>query len=87
MLLYWLTLGVVAAVVVVLAGYLVAIAVQLWHTRRNVARLADALEDVGERTSPLPEKVGTIAGALDRVEEGFSGVERHLVGVANLLES
>lgn len=87
MLLYWLTLTLVAAVIVVLAGYLIAIAVQLWRTRRNVARLADALEEVGERTAPLPEKVGAVAGALGRIDEGFGGVERHLVGVADLLES
>ena len=87
MLLYWLTLGVVAAVVVVLAGYLIAIAVQLWRTRRNVALLADALETVGERTAPLPEKVETIAGALARIDDGFGSVERQLASVADLLES
>lgn len=87
MLLYWLTLGVAAAVVVVLAGYLIAIAVQLWRARRNVALLADALETVGERTAPLPEKVQAIAGALGRIDDGFGSVGRQLTGVTDLLES
>lgn len=87
MVLYWLTLGVVAAVVLVLAGYLVAVAYQLWRTRRNVAELADALETVGERTAPVPERIDAIGGALVRVEEGFGGVEDHLSAVAALLES
>lgn len=87
MLLYWLTLGVVTAVVVVLAGYLIAIAVQLWRARRNVALLADALETVGERTAPLPEKVQAISGVLGQIDDGFGSVERQLAGVADLLES
>lgn len=87
MFLYWTTLAVVAAVVVVLAGYLIAIAVQLGRTRRNVALLADELEKVGERTGPLPDKIGEIHRALRRVEGGFEAVDGHLSGVAELLES
>lgn len=78
MLLYWLTLAVTAAVILVLAGYLIAIAYMLVRARRNVARIADALEEIAELTDPLEDGVGTIAGALETMEEGFASVDSRM---------
>lgn len=75
MLLYWLTLAVVGAVILVLAGYLVAIAYMLVQAKRNVARIADALEEIAVLTEPLEGGVGAVAGALETIEDGFASVD------------
>lgn len=75
MLLFWLTLAVTGAVVLVLAGYLIAIAVALVGAKRNVAGIADALEEVAGRTDPLEGGVEAIAGALETMEVGFASVD------------
>lgn len=82
MALYWLTLATVAAVVLALAGYLIAIAWALARARANVRRIADALEAIAGHTGPLEEKVGTIGGAIGRLVEGFEEVDGHLAGAA-----
>lgn len=78
MLLYWLTLAVAGAVILVLAGYLIAIAVMLVRAKRNVARIADALEEIAVLTDPLEGRVGSIAGALETIEGGFASVDRRM---------
>lgn len=78
MLLYWLTVAVVAAVVLALAGYLVAIAAALWSARRNVAELADELERIADHTAPLAGEIGEVAAALERIEDGFAEADRRL---------
>lgn len=78
MILYWATLGVVAAIVLVLVVYLVAIAAALNKARKNVAALADGLEAVAGHTEPLAEKIGTIDQALEGSRMGFEAVDRHL---------
>lgn len=82
MILYWATLAVVLAVVLVLAGYLIAIAWALVQAKRNVAALADGLEAIAGHTDPLEEKIGTIAGALNDLVDGFGDVDDHLAGAA-----
>ncbi len=86
MILYWLTLGVVAAIVVVLVVYLVAIAIALNNARKNVAALADGLETVAGHTEPLAERIGTIDQALDGTRLGFEAAERHLGGAAEAFQ-
>lgn len=85
MVIYWLTLGVVAAVVLALAGYLIAIAFALWSARRNVAELADELERIADHTAPLADGIGQVAAALERVEEGFAESERRLTSLGDAL--
>lgn len=85
MLLYWLTVAVVAAVVLALAGYLVAIAAALWSARRNVAELADELERIADHTVPLAGEIGEVAAALERIEDGFAEADRRLSSVADAL--
>lgn len=86
MLLYWATLAVVAAVVVVLAGYLIAIAWALNAARRNVRQIADGLEAIAGHTEPLGEKIGTIAGAVGQLVEGFTAVDDDLGRAAEAFE-
>ena len=83
MVLVALTLIVAGLIVLALAGYLTAIAVELARARRNVARLADGLEGVAARGVPLGEKVDSIAGALHRLNDAFEGVD----GVAVIFDA
>lgn len=82
MLLYWLTLATVAAVVVALAGYLIAIAWALARARANVRKIADGLETIAGHTAPLREKIEAIGGAVGRLADGFGQVDAHLGGAA-----
>lgn len=85
MTLYWLTMGVVAAVVLALAGYLIAIAVALWAARRNVAELADELERIADHTAPLDGEIGEVAAALERIDDGFADADRRISATAEKL--
>ncbi len=78
MLITYLTAGVSLAIVLVLATYLILIAVALAGAMRNVSRLADGLEGIAADTDPLGEKIGTIAGVLGSLEEGFGDVDENL---------
>lgn len=86
MILYWLTMAVVLAVVLALAGYLIAIAIELIHAKRNVAALADGLEAVAGHTGPLDARVDAIAGALTELVEDFEAADENLAGVSRTFE-
>jgi hypothetical protein len=73
-----LTLITAGLVVVALAGYLIAIAWALLDTRRSVAAIADGLEAVRDHTTPLPEKLTTINGALGALLGGLETASGHL---------
>ena len=73
-----LTLITVALVVLALAGYLIAIAWALLDTRRSVAAIADGLQAVATHTTPLPEKLTTINGALGALLGGLEAAHRHV---------
>ena len=81
-----LTLITVALVVVALAGYLIAIVVQLMAAKRSVAAIADGLEAVAGHTDPLPEKLTTINGALVQLLTGLQAADRHLGRVATVFK-
>ncbi len=81
-----LTLITTALVVVALAGYLIAIAVQLMAARRSIAAIADGLEAVAGHTAPLPEKLTTINGALVQLLTGLQAADRHLGRVATVFK-
>ena len=81
-----LTLITTALVVVALAGYLIAIAVQLVAARRSIAAVADGLEVVAGHTAPLPEKLTTINGALVQLLTGLQAADRHLGRVATVFK-
>lgn len=83
--LYWLTLAVALAIILAVAGYLIAIARELARARGNVAKLADGLEAIAGHTDPLEERIGTIGGAVSRLADGFTEVDRHLGEVTEAL--
>ena len=87
MLLYWLTLAVVAAIVLALAGYLIAIAWALAKARSNVRQIADGLEAIAGHTDPLGEKIGTIAGAIGQIIEGFGTIDANLGRAAEAFDT
>lgn len=82
MILYWLTLAVALAIVLVLAGYLIAIAWALFQAKRNVARLADGLEAIAAQVAPAGERITTIDGALGQLVADITAVDQHLGGAA-----
>jgi cell division protein FtsL len=67
MLLVYLTIGIAAVIVLVLAGYLVAIAWTLAQAQRNVAQLADTLEGIAEATAALPQVIEEVDAAVAEV--------------------
>lgn len=81
-----LTLITVALVVLVLAGYLIAIAWALVNAKRSVAAIADGLEAVAGHTQPLPERLTTINGALTQLLSGLQAADRHLGRVATVFK-
>ena len=81
-----LTLFTVALVVLVLAGYLIAIAWALVNAKRSVAAIADGLEAVAGHTQPLPERLTTINGALSQLLTGLQAADRHLGRVATVFK-
>ena len=81
-----LTLITVALVVLVLAGYLIAIAWALVNAKRSVAAIADGLEAVAGHTQPLPERLTTINGALSQLLTGLQAADRHLGRVATVFK-
>jgi hypothetical protein len=81
-----LTLITVALVVVVLAGYLIAIAWCLNDARRTIGAIADGLEAVAGHTQPLEEKLTIINGALSAILGGLHSADGHLGRAAGVLK-
>lgn len=86
MLLFWLTLVVIAAIVLVLAGYLIAIAWALAAAKSNVREIADGLEAIEEDTEPLGEKIAVIGDAVNQLVGGFEAVDGNLGRAAEAFE-
>ncbi len=81
-----LTLGLVAVIVVVLAGYLVLIAVALLRANRNLDRLAGGLEAVRDNTASLGPDISTINDAAATLNDGLLRIDNHLKGVNRSLK-
>jgi hypothetical protein len=81
-----LTLITVALVVLALAGYLIAIVVQLVAAKRSIAAIADGLEAVAAHTAPLPDQLTTINDALVQLLTGLQAADRHLGRVATVFK-
>jgi len=79
------TLILAAAIVAVLAVYLIAVAVQLHRASRHLTALAAGLVRVKNNAAPLEEKLTTIAGALSALDTQFKEVDDHLAATTKAL--
>ncbi len=84
--LYIATLIIVGLVVLVLVIYLVLIIVALTRAGTHLENLAGGLQKIVDDTSPLPDKLGTINGALTQLHGGLLSVDSHLVGIAKVFK-
>ena len=80
-----LTLGLVAVVVVVLAGHLILIAAALIRANRNLAKLVGGLEAIRDNTVPLGADLSAINGAAVVLRDGLLAVDEHLREIARLV--
>jgi hypothetical protein len=82
----WITLAVLAVVVLVLATYLILIGVALMRANRNLKLLAGGLAAIQGHSQPLPAHLTTINGALVTLLHGLQSVDGHLAGIARLFK-
>ena len=80
-----LTLGLVAVVVVVLAGHLILIAGALMRANRNLGKLVGGLEAIRDQTAPLGADLTTINEAAAALRDGLVAVDEHLRGIARVV--
>ena len=80
-----LTLGLVAVVVVVLAGHLILIAAAQIRANRNLGRLVGGLEAIRDNTAPLGADLTAINGAAVALRDGLLAVDEHLREIARLV--
>ena len=85
MLLY-VTLAVVAAVVLVLVAYLVGIIIALAGARRSLAKLAGGLVAIRDHTAPLGDKIGALNGGLSALLTGLLGVNGDLAAIVGVAQ-
>lgn len=81
-----ITMIVVLVVVLALVAYLLGIIMALRGASRNLYQLAGGLDAIVKDTQPLPNKLGTINGALTQLLGGLLAVEGDLGVVARLLK-
>jgi uncharacterized membrane protein len=84
-LLVTLTVVATALLVVLVAGYLIAVAVRLMRANRHLWQLAEGLEGIEANTRNLGDRLRTINGANMQLVEGLRKVDAHLRGVAVML--
>lgn len=80
----WITVVMTALVLVVLVGYLIAVALALTRANRSLAQLARGLEAIDSHTRPLPEHLAAINGTLATLLGGLRSVDRHVAGIGRL---
>ena len=85
-LLLYLTLGVTAAVVLVLVIYLVGIIIALWGAKNSLAKLAGGLIAIRDNTQPLGEHVQAINGGLSALLKGLLAVNGDLAAIVRVAQ-
>ena len=85
-LLLYLTLGVTAAVVLVLVVYLVGIIIALWGAKNFLAKLAGGLIAIRDNTQPLGEHVQAINGGLSTLLKGLLAVNADLAAIVRVAQ-
>ena len=84
--LLYVTLAVVAAVVLVLVVYLVGIIIALAGARRSLAKLAGGLVAIRDHTAPLGDKIGALNGGLSALLTGLLGVNSDLAAIVGVAQ-
>lgn len=84
--LMWITIGVLALIIGILAFYLVSIALFLTRANRNLAQLADGLEAIQANSRPLPDRLPAINSALAELLRGLRSVDAHMAGIERILK-
>jgi len=79
-----LSLALITAVVLVLVGYLLGIIAALWGAGTYLKKLAGGLEAVRANTSPLPEDIPVINGALKKLLTGLLEVNGNLAAIVDV---
>lgn len=79
------TLVLAGAIVLVLAVYLIGVAVQLYRASQHLQRLAGGLILVRSNAEPLEERLTKIAGALSALRDAFHRVDGNLADTARTL--
>ncbi len=85
-LLLYLTLGVAAAIVLVLVAYLIGIIVALWRAKNSLARLAGGLVAIRDNTQPLGQHLQTINGGLVSLLKGLLAVNGDLAAIVRVAQ-
>ncbi len=85
-LLVYLTLGVTAAVVLVLVVYLVGIIIALWGAKNSLAKLAGGLVAVRDNTQPLGRHIEAINGGLSTLLKGLLAVNSDLAAIVKVAQ-
>jgi hypothetical protein len=79
------TLALAAAIVLVLASYLIGVAVRLYQTSRHLAELAAGLVQVRTNAGPLEQRLATISGALSALADELERVDTNLKATGEAL--
>ena len=85
-LLLYLTLGVTAAIVLVLVAYLLGIIVALWGAKNSLAKLAGGLIAIRDNTQPLGKHVQAINGGLSALLTGLLAVNGDLAAIVRVAQ-
>ena len=83
-LLLYLSLAVVAAVVLVLVIYLVGIILALWDARRSLSQLAGGLIAIRDNTAPLGASMGQINGGLSALLQELLAINGDLAAIVRV---
>ena len=81
-----LSLVVVAAIVLVLVGYLIGIIAALWGAKNNLSKLAGGLVAVRDHTQPLGGHVQAINGGLSALLTGLLAVNGDLAAIVRVAQ-
>ncbi len=85
-LLLYLSLGVTAAVVLVLVIYLAGIIFALWSAHRSLSRLAGGLFAIRDNTRPLEQHMKAINGGLGTLLTGLLAVNDNLAAIVKVAQ-
>ncbi len=85
-LLLYLTLGVTAAIVLVLVVYLIGIIIALYGAKKNLAKLAGGLVAVRDNTHPLGQHIQSINGGLSTLLKGLLAVNGDLAAIVRVAQ-